>query len=46
VRSRGLPEVKLEKPIEQILSLVTLGEPTPAMMSVIDAMRSIAAKVM
>jgi phosphate transport system substrate-binding protein len=46
VRSRGLPEVKLEKPIEQILSLVALGEPTPAMISVIDAMRSIAAKVM
>jgi phosphate transport system substrate-binding protein len=46
VRSRGIPEVEIEKPIEQILALVTLGEPTPAMMSVIDAMRSIAAKVM
>jgi phosphate transport system substrate-binding protein len=46
VRSRGIPEVEIERPIEQVLALVTLGEPTPAMMSVIDAMRSIAAKVM
>lgn len=46
VRTRGIPEVEIDEPIEQILSLVTLGEPTPAMLSVIDAMRSIAAKVM
>jgi phosphate transport system substrate-binding protein len=40
------PEMKLDDPVEQKLSLVTLGEPTPAMHSVIDAARKIASKVM
>ena len=40
------PEMKLDDPVEQKLSLVTLGEPTPAMHSVIDAARKIASKVL
>jgi ABC-type phosphate transport system substrate-binding protein len=39
-------EMKIDKPIEQTLSLVSLGEPTPAMRRVIDATRQIAAKVL
>jgi hypothetical protein len=38
--------MKLDDPVEQKLSLVTLGEPTPAMHSVIDAAREIATKVL
>jgi phosphate transport system substrate-binding protein len=40
------PELKTEKPFEQTLYLVTFGEPTPAMRSVIDAARTIAARAM
>jgi len=40
------PELQLDKPVEQVLSLVTLGEPTAAMKSVIDASRQIAAQVL
>lgn len=40
------PEMKLDDPVEQKLSFVALGEPTPAMRSVIDAARKIASKVM
>jgi phosphate transport system substrate-binding protein len=40
------PEMKLDEPVEQRLSLVTLGDPTPAMQSVIDAARQVAAKVL
>lgn len=36
------PEMKLDDPVEQELSLVTLGAPTPAMWSVIKATRQIA----
>ena len=36
-RQRKLQEIVLDKPIEQQLSLVTFGEPTPAMSSVIRA---------
>jgi phosphate transport system substrate-binding protein len=36
---RGLPEISTEPPLQTTLSLVTLGEPTPAMMSVIEAAR-------
>jgi phosphate transport system substrate-binding protein len=46
VRQRNLPELTVDKPFEQLLALVTLGEPTPAMLSVIDAARAIAAKTM
>ena len=45
-RQKGLPEVVTDKPIEQTLSLITLGEPTPAMKAVIDAARRAAAKTM
>jgi phosphate transport system substrate-binding protein len=38
-RQKGLPEIVTEKPVEQTLTLVTLGEPTPAMQAVIDASR-------
>ena len=40
-RQKGLPEVVTERPIEQSLTLITLGEPTPAMQAVIDAMRQV-----
>jgi phosphate transport system substrate-binding protein len=39
------PEMKLDFSVEQRLSLVSLGEPTPAMQSVINATREIASKV-
>jgi phosphate transport system substrate-binding protein len=45
-KQRGLPELSTEAPIEQTLSLVTFGEPTPAMKAVIDAARRAAEKVM
>jgi ABC-type phosphate transport system substrate-binding protein len=38
-KQRESPELKMERPIEQILSLVTFGPPTPAMQAVIDAAR-------
>lgn len=38
------PELKTDNPFEQVLHLVTFGEPTPAMRSIIDAARAIAAK--
>lgn len=45
-RQKGLPEIVTEKPVEQTLSFITLGEPTPAMKAVIDAARQAAAKTM
>jgi hypothetical protein len=42
VRRRGVPEIATDRPIETTLNLVTLGEPTPAMRSVIEAARRIA----
>jgi hypothetical protein len=45
-RKKGLPEIVTERPIGQSLSLITLGEPTPAMRAVIDAARLAVAKAM
>jgi ABC-type phosphate transport system substrate-binding protein len=45
-RQKGLPEIVTEKPVEQALSLITLGEPTPAMKAVIDAARAAVGKTM
>jgi phosphate transport system substrate-binding protein len=45
-RQKGLPEVVTDKPVEQVLGLITLGEPNPAMKSVIDAARAVVAKTM
>lgn len=45
-RRKGLPEIATDKPVEQVLSLITLGEPTPAMKAVIDAARQVAEKTM
>jgi phosphate transport system substrate-binding protein len=45
-RRKGLPEIVTDKPVEQVLSLITLGEPTPAMQAVIDAARQVAEKTM
>jgi phosphate transport system substrate-binding protein len=45
-RQKDLPELTTERPIEQVLSFVTLGEPTPAMQSVIDAARRAAERVL
>jgi hypothetical protein len=38
-----LPELMTDKPIEQTLSMVTLGEPNATVKKVIDATRKIAA---
>ncbi|AMN44603.1 phosphate ABC transporter substrate-binding protein [Rhodoplanes sp. Z2-YC6860] len=46
VRRAEAPELALDEPIEQRLSLVVLGEPTPEMKSVIDATSDVAAKVL
>jgi phosphate transport system substrate-binding protein len=43
-KQRESPELKMERPIEQVLSLVTYGPPTPAMQGVIDAARKSAAQ--
>jgi phosphate transport system substrate-binding protein len=45
-RQRGLPEIVTDRPIEQSLSLITFGEPTPAMKAVIDAARAVLEKTM
>ena len=45
-KARGLPELVTEQPIEQALSLVTFGDPTPAMNDVIQATRRISEKAM
>ena len=44
VKEHQLPELATDQVIEQELSLVTLGKPTPAQRSVIDAVRRIAAR--
>jgi hypothetical protein len=41
-REAALPEVQLDRRIEQELNLVTLGEPDAALQSVIDAARAVA----
>lgn len=46
VKQKGLPELVTEQPIEQTLSFVTVGQPTPAVQSVIDAARKVADKAM
>lgn len=46
IRNAHAPEMELDDPVEQKLSLVSLGEPTPAMRSVIDAAREVALKVL
>jgi hypothetical protein len=43
VQKNKLPELKTDRPVEQHLSYVTLGEPTPAMRAVIKATQEIAA---
>jgi hypothetical protein len=45
-KQRGLPELITEQPIEQTLSFVTNGDPTPAMKAVIDAARRVSERVM
>ena len=45
-KQRGLPELTTEQPIEQTLSLITMGDPSPAMKAVIEAARRAADKVM
>ena len=45
-RQKGLPEIVTEKSVEQALSLITLGEPTPAMQAVIAAARAVIDKTM
>jgi phosphate transport system substrate-binding protein len=43
-REHHLPELATDQTIEQELSLVTLGEPSPTQRAVIDAVRQVAAK--
>jgi hypothetical protein len=43
-REHHLPELATDQTIEQALSLVTLGEPSPTQRAVIDAVRQVAAK--
>ena len=45
-KQKGLPELVTDTPIEQTLSLVTLGKPTPSMQAVIDAARQAVDKTM
>ena len=45
-KQRGLPELVTDGTVEQSLSLVTLGNPTPAMQAVIDAVRQAVEKTM
>jgi phosphate transport system substrate-binding protein len=42
-REHRLSELATDRPIEQILSLISLGEPTPALREVIEAARRVAA---
>ena len=42
LQRHNLPEITIDRPIEQQLNLVTLGEPTPAMKAVIKAARDVA----
>jgi hypothetical protein len=46
VKQRSVPEVTTDRPLEQTLSLVTLGEPTAATRALIQATRRIAARAM
>ena len=45
-KQRGLPELVTDGTVEQSLSLVTFGNPTPAMQAVIDAARQAVEKTM
>ena len=45
-KQKGLPELVTEKTIDQTLSLVTVGAPTPSMAEVIQAARRIAENIM
>ena len=44
VRQRSIPELVTDRTVEQHLSFVSLGTPTPAIQAVIDATRSVAAE--
>jgi len=46
LKQRELPELVTDKPIEQVLSLVTFGEPTAAMLSVVNAAKSLSEEEM
>jgi ABC-type phosphate transport system substrate-binding protein len=45
-KSQGLPELVTDQTVEQTLSLVTLGSPTPPMSDVIRASRLVAERTM
>jgi phosphate transport system substrate-binding protein len=46
VKERRLPELVTDTPIEQTLSFVTLGDPTPTLRDIIEATRGVAEKMM
>ena len=45
VKKVGVTELATDKPLEHVLYLVCLGDPTPAMRSVIDAARTVATEI-
>ena len=45
VKKVGVTELATDKPLEHVLYLVSLGDPTPAMRSVIDAARTVATEI-
>jgi len=45
VKMVGVTELATDKPLEHVLYLVCLGDPTPAMRSVIDAARTVATEI-
>ena len=46
VQQRGVPELQTDKPIEQVLYYITLGDPAPAVQLLIDATREVARRAM
>jgi len=46
VRERGMAELQIDKPLEQVLSYVTFGEPSAQVRALIEATRKIAARTM
>jgi phosphate transport system substrate-binding protein len=46
IQQRGIPEIATDRPIEQQLAVVTLGNPSPQAQDVIDAMRKVVGKSM
>lgn len=46
LKKANAPEMKVDEPVEQRLSFVSLGDPSPAMLDVIEAAREVASKTL